>query len=208
MRKQLTLVLMLALAIAMVGTALTYAGGRGLRNGGMRQGEGLNVRESLTEDQLTALHGKVTEMREAGATREEIHAVRREMLEGYGIELPENFGQRGGDGLNLRESLTEDQLTGLHGKVTEMREAGATREEIHAVRRTMLEGFGIELPEDFGQRGGLGRGGFRMYSENCPGDCLSEESAAASEEIAPLARITATTAVQSAGWGQIKSRMK
>ena len=154
MRKQLTLVLMLALAIAMVGTALTYAGGRGLRNGGMRQGEGLNVRESLTEDQLTA----------------------------------------------------------LHGKVTEMREAGATREEIHAVRRTMLEGFGIELPEDFGQRGGLGRGGFRMYSENCPGDCLSEESDAASEEIAPdvapLARITATTAVQSAGWGQIKSRMK
>ena len=56
MRKQLTLVLMLALAIAMVGTALTYAGGRGLRNGGQRGGSGMNLRESLTEDQLTGRH--------------------------------------------------------------------------------------------------------------------------------------------------------
>jgi hypothetical protein len=154
----------------------------------------------------------VMEMREAGAPREDIFEARRAMLEGYGIELPENWGERRGYGLNLHDSLTEEQQTALHEMVTEMREAGATREEIHEARREMLEGYGVELPEDFGQRGGLGRNGFRMYSGDCSGDCLSEESAAASEEIAPevkpVARISATTAVQSTSWGQIKSRMK
>ena len=212
MRKQLTLVLMLALAIAMVGTALTYAGGRGFRSGGPRQGDGQNLRDRLSEEQQTALHEMVTDMRETGATREEIREARGAMLEEFGVELPENWGERKGRGLDLRDSLTEEQRTALHEKVTEMKEAGATREEIHEARREMLEGYGVELPEDFGQRGGLGRNGFRMYREDCSGDCLSEESAAASEEIAPdvtpSARIAATTAAQSTSWGQIKSRMK
>ena len=156
MGKRLTLVLMLVLAVAIVGTALTYAGGRGFRNGGLRYGRGDGPFANLDDDQRAALKAKVTEMKEAGATREEIGAARREMLEGYGIEVPENWGERKGRGLNLRDSLTEEQRTALHEKVTEMREAGAAREEILEARRTMLEGYGVELPENFGKRKGRG----------------------------------------------------
>jgi len=223
MRKQLTLVLMLALTIAMVGTTLTYAGGRGSGNGGQGQGNGqgqgqgggMNLHDSLTEEQHTALHDKATEMREAGATREEIQKARREMLEGYGVELPENWGKRSGYGLDLDDNLTEEQQTALHDKVTEMKEAGAAREEIQKTVGAMLEGYGVELPEDFGKRGEFGGVGSGTDHEDCSGDCedcASEESAAAPEEtvpdVTPSARIAATTAVQSASWGQIKSRMK
>ena len=161
MRKQRTLVLVLVLAIAMVGTALTYAGGRGGGRGqgnGQGQGQGLgqgqgqrvgmNLHDSLTEEQQTALHDKVTEMREAGATREEIQKARRGMLEGYGVELPENWGKRYGYGLDLHDSLTEEQQTALHEKVTEMKEAGAEREEIRKAVDTMLEEYGVERPEE------------------------------------------------------------
>ena len=236
MRKQLTLVLMLALAIAMVGTALTYAGGRGFRSGGPRQGDGLNLRDSLTEEQHTALHEKVTEMREAGATREEIRETRRAMLEEYGVEVPETWDQHRGYGLNLHDSLTDEQRTALHEKVTEMREAGATREEIRETRREMLEEYGVELPENWGERRGYGlnlhdslteeqrTALHEKVTEMREAGATREEIRAArremlekygievpevvSEETAPQAKLSATTAVQSASWGQIKSQMK
>jgi len=236
MRKQLTLVLMLALAVAMIGTALTYAGGRGFRSGGPRQGDGLNLRDSLTEEQHTALHEKVTEMREAGDTREEIRETRRAMLEEYGVELPENWGARGGHGLNFHDSLTEEQRTALHEKVTEMREAGATHEEIRAARGEMLQAYGIELPENWGERRGHGLNLHDSLTDEQrtalhekvtemreAGDTREEIRAArremleeygvevpevVSEETAPQAKLSATTAVQSAGWGQIKSQFK
>ncbi|MCD6335212.1 MAG: hypothetical protein J7M27_07770, partial [Candidatus Latescibacteria bacterium] len=144
---------------------------------------GMNLHDSLTEEQQTALHDKVTEMREAGATREEIQKARREMLEGYGVELPERTGEHPGlrrPGLRgLCADLTEDQRAEIRAKVTEMKEAGAEREEIREAVGAMLEGYGVELPDQ------------------------QDDGA-----ITPSARIAATTAVQSASWGQIKSRMK
>jgi hypothetical protein len=43
----------------------------------------------LTEEQREAVHARMREMRESGASREETHATIREMLKGYGIELPD-----------------------------------------------------------------------------------------------------------------------
>jgi len=161
MRKQLTLVLMLALTIAMVGTALTYAGGRGSRSDGLRQGDRVNLRDSLTEEQQTMLHEMVTEMREAGATREAIRAAVGEKLREFGIEVPEDRGQRPRRADGPFANLTEDQRAEIRAKVTEMKKAGAAREEIREAVGAMLQGYGVELPEDLGQHPRHRRPGLR-----------------------------------------------
>jgi len=173
---------MLALTIAMVGTALTYAGGRGSRSDGLRQGDRVNLRDSLTEEQQTMLHEMVTEMREAGATREAIRAAVGEKLREFGIEVPEDRGQRPRRADGPFANLTEDQRAEIRAKVTEMKKAGAEREEIREAVGAMLEGYGVELSE-----------------------AAAEETV---PDVTPSARIAATTAVQSASWGQIKSQMK
>ncbi len=243
MRKQLTLVLMLALAIAMVGTALTYAGDRSFRSGGPRQGDALNLRDSLTEEQQTMLHGMVTEMREAGHAREAIRAAVREQLTDWGIEVPEKSGPRAGcDGPCA--DLTDAQRAEIRAKVQELKGNGATREEVRAAVGEMLQGWGVELPDRTGERPRVRRPGLRRLCAGLTEDqraairtkveTLKAEEAspeeiraavremlveygvelpeAAAEETAPdvtpTARIAATTAVQSASWGQIKSQMK
>jgi DNA-binding transcriptional regulator YhcF (GntR family) len=106
--------------------------------------------DQLSEDQREALRTMVEEMREADASHEEIRSAVHEMLEGWGIEIPEGRGKRGeqrGRMKEVFEQLTEEQRKAIHDKVVEMREADATREEIRAAVREMLESFGIELPE-------------------------------------------------------------
>jgi len=132
----------------------------------------------LTEEQRQAVHDKMEEMREQGATREEIHTAIKELLEGYGIELPENWrlprGPRGfghGPG-GFWADLTEEQRQAIHDKMEEMREQGATREEIHTAITEMLQAYGINVPEK-----GLGwRGprGFGLWGE-CFGVNLTED---------------------------------
>ena len=161
MRKRLTLVLILVLAVAMLGTALTYAGGRGTRRSGQHQGRGLNLCADLTDEQQDAIREKVTELKEAGATREEIHTTVGEMLEGFGVELPEDWDQRPRRGDGPFANLTEAQRNEIHQMVTDMKEAGASRAEIHETVGTMLQEFGVELPEDWGQHQGRRPGGFR-----------------------------------------------
>jgi hypothetical protein len=46
------------------------------------------------------------------------------------------------------DQLTEEQRDALHTMVTEMREAGSSRDEIRAAVHALLEGWGIELPEE------------------------------------------------------------
>ena len=92
MGRNTKIVLVFALVISLAGAALVYAergNGRGGRFGGQ-----------LTQEQREAVHATVVEMRGAGASHEEIHAAVREMLEGYGIEVPEGppEGFRKGDG--------------------------------------------------------------------------------------------------------------
>ena len=140
MRKAV-IIISVVLAFAVVGTA-AVCGGRG-----ERRGHGPRFMEQLTETQREGIHQMVMEMRQAGASREEIHAAVREMLEGWGIGLPEPRGEGRGPGPRFMRQLTEEQREAIHQMVIEMRGAGASREEIHAAVREMLEGWGIEVPE-------------------------------------------------------------
>jgi hypothetical protein len=46
------------------------------------------------------------------------------------------------------ELLTEEQRAEVHALVTGLREAGASRDEIHAAVNALLESWGIEPPEE------------------------------------------------------------
>ena len=173
MSRTMKILLVLAiLSISAIGAGLTYAD----------RPDGKGFGAMLTEEQREAVHAKVTEMRDAGASREEIGAAVREMMEGYGITPPEGrpeggpegFREGRGPGGHMADALTEEQREAIHAKVTEMRDAGASREEIGAAMREMMEGYGITPPEGRpeggpeGFREGRGPGGHM-------GDALTEE---------------------------------
>ncbi|MBC8228165.1 hypothetical protein H8E77_01290, partial [bacterium] len=105
-----------------------------------RLGKGNYLCADLTDEQRTAIEEKVTEMKEAGASRTEIREAVAEMLAEYGIEVPDTW-------FNLGTNLTDEQRTAIQEKVTEMKEAGASREEIREAVAEMLEAYGIEVPE-------------------------------------------------------------
>jgi DNA-binding transcriptional regulator YhcF (GntR family) len=109
-------------------------------------GPGGHFRDQLTEEQREAIHAKVEEMRTAGASRDEIHEAVREMLEGYGITPPERPPEGHGPGGHFRDQLTEEQRQAIRARIREMREAGASHDEIHEAVREMLSEFGIEIP--------------------------------------------------------------
>ena len=90
MIRKITLAAILLLAVAMVsGSVVDARGGRhALR--GMAAG----ICTTLTDEQRTAIHEKVAEMREADATREEIRTAMAEMLKEDGIEVPDEWMTR------------------------------------------------------------------------------------------------------------------
>jgi DNA-binding transcriptional MerR regulator len=98
----------------------------------------------LSKEQRMAIKEKVRSLRDNGADREEIHAAVREMLEGYGIEVPDKFDRHG----RKWKGLTDEQRQAVRIKIREMRESGASREEIHEAIDKMIEEFGIEQEED------------------------------------------------------------
>ena len=130
---------------------------------------------NLTDEQREAVREKKEEMRSQGATREEIHAAVTELLEEYGIELPENWDRRHGPkgfGHGHRgfwADLTDEQRETVREKIKEMRDQDATREEIHAAVTEMVKGYGIDLPEDWkgprGFRGDFGPGPFGFCAD-------------------------------------------
>jgi hypothetical protein len=58
------------------------------------------------------------------------------------------FGRRGLRG--VRAQLIEDQRVEVKAALETLKESDATREEIHAALGTMLEGFGVEVPDRTG----------------------------------------------------------
>ncbi|NPV48323.1 MAG: hypothetical protein HPY69_15395 [Armatimonadetes bacterium] len=102
----------------------------------------------LTEEQRKQVQAKVKDMRAQGAKPQEIRAAVKDMLKGWGIELP----QQGGRGALLQQ-LTPDQRQQLQAKVKELRGRNATREEIRTAVQEMLKGWGVELPQGRGKAG-------------------------------------------------------
>ncbi len=128
--------------------------------GGGRQGLGKGPFAELSSEQREAVHRRVEEMRADGAAPEEIHEAVGEMLRGYGVELPEGWGEHGGPpGFapgrhGFLCDLTEEQRQAVQQRVADMRSQGATHEEVHRAVAEMVQDYGVELPRDWGEHHG------------------------------------------------------
>ncbi len=120
--------------------------------GGRPDGGRFPFMDDLTEEQQEAIRALINEMREDGASREEIREAVHEQLEDWGIELPEPGAGRG-ERLPFWDDLTEEQQAELEAMIDEMREDGATREDIREAVHAQLEEWGIDAPEP-GEGGG------------------------------------------------------
>ena len=129
----------------------------GLRNkrfGGERDG----IFSQLTEDQRKTLREKMGELRDQNASPEEIQSAIKELMESWGIELPENFGHRFGPRRmqmgGFMQQLTEEQRKNVQDKIAELRTQNTSREEISAAIAELLQSWGIDVPDNFGERFG------------------------------------------------------
>jgi len=102
--------------------------------------------DELTEEQRTQLHELKDEMKSVGADRDEIHIAMQNLLEGWGIEIPDHPGRRGRHGHHreLWDQLTEPQRDELHNLRRQMRDSGASREEIQEAVKLQLDEWGVE----------------------------------------------------------------
>jgi hypothetical protein len=136
--------------------------------------QGRGVFSQLTEEQKDAVRTKTREMRDAGAGREEIHAEVTRMLKGYGVELPERPTGRPNERA-LFTQLTAEQREAVHQKIRDMRDSGASREEIRAALSEMLKDYGVELPSGSGPMSGTRRrAAQRIEAQSHPNPAHSE----------------------------------
>ncbi|MCZ6854961.1 MAG: hypothetical protein O7G86_13690, partial [Gammaproteobacteria bacterium] len=146
----------------------------------------------LTEEQQPAIRERVEELKETGASREEIHAAVAEMLEGFGVEVPERRIGRVGHILEQLD-LTDEQRQTVLETISEMKAAGATPEGIRPAVIELLEGFGIEIPENLGEGPGPG-----LHRRPGPGrglsqlDLTDEQRQAVRDRIAEMKEAEAT----------------
>lgn len=103
----------------------------------------------LTSEQRQAIDSKVKEMREAEANYSEIKSTINQMLKAFGVEPLES--RRGHKRGGFFAQLTEEQKLQIDGEVKEMREAGASRQEIRQQINAMLVELGIEVPAKNGK---------------------------------------------------------
>jgi len=116
----------------------------------------------LTQEQRQTLRAVIFELWTSGATREEIRSAAAQQLEDFGIQMPEHgpgpfkHGPRqGAHGRTplpnihdcLKPPLTREQRETVHETIKGLRKEGASPEEIHQVIRTLMEGFGIDIPD-------------------------------------------------------------
>ncbi len=129
-----------------------------------QEGAGKALCADLTDEQRQQINDTVAGMKETGATRDEINVAVKELMEGFGIEVPDDWREhkkgnkrqgRKGKG-DLCADLTDEQRQQIKDTVAEMKEAGATRDEINAAVKELLEEFGVEVPDD--KKKGRGKG--------------------------------------------------
>lgn len=101
----------------------------------------------LTPEQREELNAKLKEMKEAGATPEQIREAVHGLLQGWGVQPPvarEPREGKGGGGIFAQ--LTPEQRQEVKAKLQELRAAGKTPQEIHAALQELFKGWGIEPP--------------------------------------------------------------
>ena len=167
MFRQLNLILAF-LSITLIISPLTQARGRdghyrGKENGTKRHQIKIfkdKLHSKLTSEQRDTIKSKVSQLKAAETTHEEIKQTIDQMLQGFGIDPVQRKGKKRGQGQNPFDQLTEEKKSQVDTKVIEMREAGANRREIRKQIHSMLEGFGLEASQKKkgGKRGFRGKG--------------------------------------------------
>jgi hypothetical protein len=100
---------------------------------------------NLTDEQKEEITTTMNELRESGATREEIRDAITAKLTEWGIEVPEFKEPRLPP---WTSNLTDEQKEEITTTMNELRESGATREEIRDAITAKLTEWGIEVPKD------------------------------------------------------------
>ena len=98
----------------------------------------------LTDAQKEEITTTMNELRENGASREEIREAITAKLTEWGIEVPEDNPHPMPRWL---QNLTEEQKAELQNLMDELKEKGASHEEIRAEIDAKLQQWGIEIPE-------------------------------------------------------------
>ena len=109
--------------------------------------------DQLTEEQREAAKQKIQELQDAGATDEEIREAMQQFMEELGINTEEcgmRVGQKGMGG--CFDQLTEEQREAALQKIQELKDAGATPEEIKEAMHQFMEELGINM-DDCGMKG-------------------------------------------------------
>jgi Spy/CpxP family protein refolding chaperone len=144
----------------------------------------------LTDEQRIAIDEKVAELREAGATKSEIREAISQLLDEFGVEVPDDLFDRRGPrrrfGFFLRD-LTDEQRTEIQETVAELREAGATRREIREAVKELLVEFGIIEGADAGD------------------DDAAADLAVVDAEIQAAPATSASIRLRNTTWGAIKT---
>ena len=109
--------------------------------------------DQLTEEQREALTQMIEELRDAGATPEEISEAVQQFLEDLGINTEEcrvpseELKPKNKERKSCLDQLTEEQREALTQMIEELRDAGATPEEISEAVQQFLEDLGINTEE-------------------------------------------------------------
>ena len=154
------LLLTLSLAVGGIGRVSAHNPDALPQTGG--EGRGGRLIDLIGDEAALELHDAVLAMREEGSTFEEIRDYVQGYLEGLGVELPGAQGiwrGRGKPGKTpLIDQIGEEALQELRDAVQDMRETGASHEEIRDFIHSSLEELGVELPEPRGEGFHLGKG--------------------------------------------------
>ena len=146
-------------------------------------GPGRGFFSTLTDEQREDVWELIAEMRDQGASREEIHEAVSELLAEWGIELPERPGKPngphgprgpGGNGEKFWEELTEEQRAAIRSYILELWQDGATQQEIRDEVKEMLQETrlsavipGVNIPEQLEENV---KGSYEKHKPKTPED--------------------------------------
>ncbi len=139
-RKIVIVALVAAMALMLSGLAWVDEGSakpEGQRADYLKQG----IMQQLTPEQREQLKDMIAELKEDGASKEEIREAVVEQLKEWGVERP----QRPGNG--IFQQLTPEQREQLKDMIAELKEDGASKEEIHKAVVEQLKEWGVERPQ-------------------------------------------------------------
>lgn len=111
--------------------------------------------DQLTDEQIAELEELVQTMKDEGANHKEIRDAVHSKLAEWGIDTPNRREHR--KFRDFGDQLNEAQRQELHALAQQLKEDGASRQEIRDAVHAKLEEWGIECPEGHGARHERGR---------------------------------------------------